>query len=62
VRQAEELLNAFEPDIENLILTPSDGGRFEISVNGELVYSKLETHRHVEPGEVVRLVEKILNS
>ncbi len=39
---------------------PSDGGRFEFSVNGELLYSKLETHRHAEPGEIVGIVRKYL--
>lgn len=55
---ANELLNAFEPDIETITLVPSDGGRFEVSVNGKLIYTKLETRRHAEPGEVVGLVEK----
>jgi selenoprotein W-related protein len=39
---------------------PSEGGRFEVSVNGKLLYSKLETHRHAEPGEVVKEVRKYL--
>jgi len=55
-----DLLNEFEPEIESLTLVPSDGGRFEVSVNSTLIYSKLETHRHAEPGEVVDLVRKLL--
>jgi hypothetical protein len=31
-----------------------------VSVNGKLVYSKLETHRHAEPGEVVGLIRKMI--
>ncbi len=57
---ATELLKQFEPEIESLTLVPSDGGKFEIQVNGTLIYSKLEAKRHAEPGEVVGLVEKIL--
>jgi len=57
---AADLLNDFEPEIESLTLVPSDGGRFEVNVNGALIYSKLETHRHAEPGEVVDLVRKLL--
>jgi len=38
---------------------PHEGGRFEVSVNGKLIYSKLATHRHAEPGEVVGLIEKL---
>jgi selenoprotein W-related protein len=55
-----DLLEEFEPEIEALTLVPSDGGCFEVSVNGTLIYSKLETHRHAEPGEVVDLVRKLL--
>jgi selenoprotein W-related protein len=54
------LLKEFEPEIESITLVPSDGGRFELSVNDKLVYSKLETHRHVEPGEITGLIRKIL--
>ncbi len=51
-----ELVRTFEYDIESITLLPSDGGRFEVSVDGKLVYSKLETKRHAEPGEVLGLV------
>ena len=61
VSLASELLKEFEYDIENLVLTPSDGGRFEVTVGEMLVYSKLQAHRHAEPGEVVGLVMKALN-
>jgi selenoprotein W-related protein len=55
-----ELLKEFEPEIETVTLVPSDGGRFEVTVNGKLIYSKLQTHRHAEPGEVASLVRNIL--
>lgn len=58
---ANELLKEFEYDIENLTLVPSDGGRFEVTVGDELLYSKIQTHRHAEPGEVVELVKKVIN-
>jgi len=54
-----ELLKEFEPEIAELTLVPSDGGRFEVTVNGKLVYSKLQTGRHAEPGEVVRLIKSM---
>jgi selenoprotein W-related protein len=46
--------------VEVIALVPSDEGRFEVSVNGKLVYSKLKTNRHAEPGEIVGLVNKIV--
>ncbi len=57
---AGELLKHFEHMIEDLSLIPSDGGRFEVTVNGKLIYSKLETKRHVQPGEVIGLVNKMV--
>jgi selenoprotein W-related protein len=46
--------------VEGITLVPSDGGRFEVSVNGRLIYSKLATQRHAQPGEVIGLVNKIV--
>jgi len=57
---AEQLLKQFEPEIAQLTLIPSDGGRFEVEVNGELIYSKLKTRRHAEPGEVESLIREML--
>ena len=37
-------------------MIPSSKGRFEVVVDGELVFSKAEQGRHAEPGEVVGLV------
>ncbi|MDX1437106.1 MAG: Rdx family protein [Anaerolineales bacterium] len=59
---AADILKEFEPEIETLTLVPSDGGRFEVALEGDLVYSKLETRRHAEPGEVVGLIHKKLST
>ncbi len=53
-------MEAYEPEIESVTLIPSDGGRFEVVVNGDLLFSKLALKRHVEPGEVVELVRNYL--
>ncbi len=58
IGRMDELMKKFEADIESFTLIPSDGGRFELKVNDELVYSKLATGRHVEDGELVKLVEQ----
>lgn len=52
-----ELVKAHEPEIELISLIPSDGGRFEVEVDGRLIYSKLQTGRHAEPGEVAQLLQ-----
>jgi selenoprotein W-related protein len=56
----EELLNAFEFETTQLILVPSDGGKFEVTVDGDLLYSKTRAGRHAEPGEVVEAVRQRL--
>jgi selenoprotein W-related protein len=38
-------------------LIASGDGVFEVMVNNELVYSKKETGRHADPGEVSKLIE-----
>jgi selenoprotein W-related protein len=59
VSLASDLLKQFEYDIQALNLVPSDGGRFEVSVNGSLIFSKKQLGRHAEAGEVVGLVRKL---
>lgn len=35
---------------------PASGGRFELTVDDELVFSKKAEGRHAEPGEIVGLL------
>ena len=56
----EELLKNYEHVIETITLVPSDGGRFEVSVNGDLLFSKKKLARHAEPGEVLGLVRQLV--
>jgi selenoprotein W-related protein len=51
-----EILRTYEFKISSIELIPSDGGRFEVKVGDQLVYSKLETGRHIDPRELVDLV------
>ncbi|RMG86869.1 MAG: SelT/SelW/SelH family protein [Chloroflexi bacterium] len=43
-------------------LIPSSGGRFEVTVNGDLVFSKKQLGRHAEPGEVYQIIRQKLES
>ena len=56
----EELLKHYEHLVEEIKLIASDSGKFEGTVNGQLIYSKLSTHRHAEPGEILELVRKMV--
>ncbi len=55
-----DLLKELEPEIAELTLVPSDGGVYEVTVNGKLIYSKKQTLRHAQPGEVMELLKKYL--
>ncbi len=35
---------------------PASSGRFEVTLDGELIFSKAALGRHAEPGEVAALV------
>jgi selenoprotein W-related protein len=39
-------------------LVPSSKGRFEVTLDGALIFSKAALGRHAEPGEVAALVEQ----
>jgi selenoprotein W-related protein len=41
-------------------MIPSTGGVFEVTVNGDLVYSKKATGRHANPGEIKAAIERKL--
>ena len=56
----DELLKNYEHVIETITLVPSDSGKFEVSVNGDLLFSKKKLSRHAEPGEVLGLVSKLV--
>jgi selenoprotein W-related protein len=51
-----ELLNGWAPRIARAVLLPSSGGRFEVTLDGELLFSKAALNRHPSPGEVQGLV------
>lgn len=51
-----ELLNAWAPRIARAMLLPSSSGRFEVTLDGELLFSKAALKRHPRAGEVHRLV------
>jgi selenoprotein W-related protein len=57
---AEQLLKAFKQDIEAFTLIPSSGGRFEITLDGDLIYSKLQESRFPEYDEVEPHLKKKL--
>jgi selenoprotein W-related protein len=52
----ERLITEFKARIKRLILVPSDGGRFEVSIDGKQVFSKLKTGRFPEYAEIRKFI------
>ena len=56
---AEQLFEEFGQAFE-ILLIPSKGGVFEVTVDDDLVYSKLATGRHAEYAEVAQPIRTVL--
>ena len=56
------MLSNYQHDISALRLVTGDKGVFDVWVDGDLIYSKDETGRHAEPGEMVDLARGIIEA
>ena len=52
---ASDLLTNYQHVIDDLRFVMGDKGIFDVTVDGELLYSKHATGRHADPGEVLEL-------
>ncbi len=52
---ASDLLSTYQHVIESLTLVTGSKGIFDVEVDDQMLYSKHETGRHAEPGEVLEL-------
>jgi selenoprotein W-related protein len=50
---AAQILEKLKTDLGKLTLIPGSGGAFEVTVDGDLIYSKLAEGRFPEPDEVL---------
>lgn len=57
---ASRILNEYKLQIENLTLVPDRGGCFEVSLNGDLVYSKLKTGEFPDEARMLGVIGKQL--
>jgi selenoprotein W-related protein len=53
-------LEEFEHQMEDLVLIPSRGGVYEVTVDGTLVYSKKQTGRHAEHDEILTAIRSLV--
>lgn len=58
MRLADELLSRWAPILQGVELASATKGRFEVTLDGELIFSKSALQRHAEVGEIVALVER----
>ena len=54
----QELLTNHQQVLEDVRLIPGGSGIFDVTVDGELIYSKHENGRHIKSGEIIELFEK----
>ena len=59
---ATDLVHHYQHVIESLTLVTGSAGVFDVVVNDVTIYSKAETGRHAEPGEVLALFTEFLPS
>ena len=59
---ADKLLSTFADRIARLSLRPSSGGRYEVTIDGELVYSKEATGKHTTNEAMVEEVRQRLRA
>ncbi len=58
----ETLLDEFRHQVESWTLIPADGGRYEVVINGDLIYSKLRTGRHTDNNEIRKLIQEYIDT
>lgn len=54
----DELLQGWAPIIEGIELIPASKGRFEVILDGELIFSKVSLGRHAKAGEIAAIVRE----
>ena len=58
---AQELLTTFEQALTSVALKPGTGGIFDITLNGQLIYSRKAQGRFPEAKEVKQLVRDVID-
>jgi len=62
VSAVSDLLSDYQHVIEEIRLVTGDDSVFEVVVDGNLVYSKHDTGRHAEPGEVLEIFRHLVGA
>jgi selenoprotein W-related protein len=57
---ADDVLSNYQHVVEDFKFITGSKGVFHFVVNGETLYSKKETGRHAEPGEVLQRFKELV--
>jgi predicted Rdx family selenoprotein len=60
VSLADELLSGWAPILRGVELSSGTKGRFEVTLDGDLIFSKASLERHANAGEISAEVERRL--
>lgn len=52
----DEIIREFGDDLSTITLITSSGGRFEVKLDGDTIFSKAQAHRQARPGEIADLI------
>ena len=52
---ASDILSRYQHIVQSLTFKTGSKGVFDVTVDGRLIYSKADTGRHAQPGEVLDL-------
>jgi selenoprotein W-related protein len=55
---ADAIISTFGNRIARLSLLPSSGGRYEVTIDGELVYSKKATGKHTTNEAIIEEIRR----
>ena len=60
MRTVSDLITNYQHVIDDLTLVMGEKGIFDVKVDGKMLYSKHETGRHAEDGEVLALFKELV--
>ncbi len=58
VSLTEAILEKYEAEIETLRLVPASGGRFDVTVNERLIFSRLQSGQRAEVADIMQRIQE----
>ncbi len=58
---AQELLTTFEQDLAAVSLVPDTGGKFEVHLDGQMIFSRKDQGRFPESKELKQLIRDVID-